>query len=383
MRDNLLLSRQLILNEEVQEPTLLAMLVAVIGSMALLCVSVVAIVGMPAFGYTWWIFATVAAILVWLVAVPGRKSLSGPLLLSGRRQWHDRIHRWTRRVFITVLACWLGLIVWLTFCPGGPTPPTKGAPHFIRVITWNIHVGQDKGPPWKQFDWRERKLALQEAIDQAKPDIFCVQEATAKQVKFLDEMLQGFSRIGVSSNGGSSGEFCSIYFNRQRFTEIDSDTFWLQEPLDQPRAKSLLDFNRICTWVRLRDQVSGRTLRVYNTHFALTEASRRKAAQVVVAQIAAGDPTDAIVLTGDFNASPTASSRRRLLKDGLEESAVRAGKSADEPTFQIYGIGLQCFDGILVDAKWTVPDHHVLTVKPRNIFPSDHFAILADLAMIE
>src|SRR5262249_3905850 len=254
----------------------------------------------------------------------------------------------------------------------------------IRVVTWNIHCGQDKGPPWKQFDWPVRKQALRAALDLAQPDILCVQEATPVQVAFLEEALPGHRRVGVGRDDGQSGgEHCAIYFNRERFEEIGGSTFWLEEPIDQPRPGSALDVKRICTWVRLRDRVSGRTLRVYNTHLPLTEAPRQTAAQVILAQIAAGDPADAVLLTADFNATPATPSRRRFLDAGLTDSAKRAGQPTGRATFQLYGIGVQCIDGILVDSRWRVHEHHVVKVKPRNTFPSDHFALLADLALSE
>jgi endonuclease/exonuclease/phosphatase family metal-dependent hydrolase len=284
-------------------------------------------------------------------------------------------------LLIAVLACWLGLIVWLALRPSGPDPAPKAAPPFIRVITWNIHCGQDQGPPWQRFDWPIRKHALRAALDQARPDILCVQEATPEQVAFLEETLPGHCRVGIGRDGESSGEHCAVYFNRQRFTEIGGNTFWLEEPIDQPRAGSALDVKRICTWVRLRDQVGGRTLRVYNTHLYLTEAQRLTAAKIILAHVAAGDPSDAVLLTADFNASPSAPSRRLFLEAALADSAERAGKPAGKPTFHLYGIGLWCIDGILVDSHWRVSNHLLLEVKPKNTFPSDHFALLADLEL--
>jgi hypothetical protein len=62
---------------------------------------------------------------------------------------------------------------------------------------------------------------------------------------------------------------------------------------------------------------------------------------------------------------------------------VRAGKPAGQPTFHLYGIGLRCIDGILVDSQWGVHDHRILDVKPNNTFPSDHFALLADLVLLK
>jgi endonuclease/exonuclease/phosphatase family metal-dependent hydrolase len=89
------------------------------------------------------------------------------------------------------------------------------------------------------------------------------------------------------------------------------------------------------------------------------------------------------VLTADFNASPAVPSRRLFVEAGLADSAERAGKPGGRATFHLYGIGLWCIDGILVDRHWRVRNHLVLDVKPNNTFPSDHFAVLADLELPE
>jgi endonuclease/exonuclease/phosphatase family metal-dependent hydrolase len=286
--------------------------------------------------------------------------------------------RWS---FIVILACWLGLFAWLTFGWGGPAPDPKADPAFIRVITWNLHCGQELGLPWQQFDWPARKQPLRLALDQARPDILSVQEATPDQVAFLEETLPGHHRVGIGRDGPAGGEHCAIYFNRQRFEETSDNTFWLEEPIDQPRAGSALDVKRICTWVRLKDRVSGQTLRVYNTHLYLTEAPRLTAARLILDHIQAGDPEDAVLLTADFNATPSIPSRRLFVEAGLADSAVLGGKPPGQPTFQLYGIGLWCIDGILIDPQWRVANHLVLDVKPHNTFPSDHFALLADLVL--
>jgi endonuclease/exonuclease/phosphatase family metal-dependent hydrolase len=104
------------------------------------------------------------------------------------------------------------------------------------------------------------------------------------------------------------------------------------------------------------------------------------AAKLILAHMAAGDRADAVLLTADFNASPSVPSRRLFLEAGLADGAVRAGKPAGKPTFQLYGIALWCIDGILVDSHWRVNNHLILEMKPKNAFPSDHFAVLADLA---
>jgi endonuclease/exonuclease/phosphatase family metal-dependent hydrolase len=372
----------MLLDQEVREPTLLVFALVITGLMVALGVCLLAIVGLPAFGYTWWILAAVAATSAWLVWGLRRKPISS----SPNRRWRclHRILVLARLLFIVVLTCWLGLIVWSAFGPGGPNPPAKANAAQIRVVTWNLHCGQDHGPPWKQFNWPVRKFALRAALDRVQPDILCVQEATPDQVSFIEKALPGHQRVGVGRDGDDRGEHCAIYFSRQRFEEIDGNTFWLEEPIDQPRAGSALDVKRICTWVRLRDRLSGRTLRVYNTHLYLTEAPRLKAAKLILAHITAHDPADAVLLTADFNASPAVASRRLFTEAGLADSAEKAGQKAGKPTFHgFYGIGLSCIDGILVDKSWHVHNHLILDVKPNSTFPSDHFGILADLELPE
>ncbi len=100
-----------------------------------------------------------------------------------------------------------------------------------------------------------------------------------------------------------------------------------------------------------------------------------------LAHLAAGDPTDAVLLTADFNASPAKPSRRLFLEAGLADSAELAGKPAGRPTIHVYGIGLWCIDGILINQHWRVHNHLILEVKPNNTYPSDHFAVLADLGL--
>ena len=76
----------MVLGQEVQEPTLLAMVLTVTGFALLLAVCVVAIAGLPAFGYLWWTFAGIAAILGWLVLGQRRKRQPGSTPPTGRQR---------------------------------------------------------------------------------------------------------------------------------------------------------------------------------------------------------------------------------------------------------------------------------------------------------
>jgi endonuclease/exonuclease/phosphatase family metal-dependent hydrolase len=356
MIGSLLTRRRALLGRELREPTLLALGLTAAGLLALLGACVAAVLALPALGGGWWAIAAVAALLCWLAW--RRSPQPRALRRLHRRACLLRLLGLGRRLNALVLACWLALLVWAQTSRGGPAPPPKGDDR-IRVVTWNIHCGQDSGPPWQRFDWPARKHALRLALEQARPDVLCVQEARPGQVAFLEQALPGHRRVGV---GRPDGEHCAIFF-AERFEPIDGGTF-------------SVGGQRICTWVRLRDR-SGGVFRVYNTHLHLTEGPRRSAARVILAHVAAGDPADAVVLTADFNAPPSAPSRQLFAAAGLADSATRVGAA----TFQLYGLPLRCLDGILVGPGWRVDNHLILDVKPNNKFPSDHFGVLADLTL--
>jgi endonuclease/exonuclease/phosphatase family metal-dependent hydrolase len=336
------------------------------------------------FGQRQWALATVAIALVWSLAELGRTP-GHPAASSTR--WERTLGRplFPERVALAAaLGCWLGLIVWSAFSPAGDMPREPTNPAAIRVVTWNILLGRDGGWPWNQHDWPVRKRALERALAAAKPDILCVQEALAGQLSFLAAVLPSHHRVGVGRDDGrSAGEHCAVYFDHRRFEEAGTGTFWLEEPADRPPERLIFGPKRICTWVRLRDRRSGRYLRVYNTHNYLTESAQLAAMRLILGRLGSGDPTDAILLAGDFNAAPGAPSRRVLDGVGLASAAVLASKPEGTPTYQFYGIRIHSFDEIFLGRGWRVLDRRVLNVKPQNTFPSDHFGVMADVLFEE
>jgi endonuclease/exonuclease/phosphatase family metal-dependent hydrolase len=336
------------------------------------------------FGRRHWAFVIIAIALAWLLVglrrrprprVDAARRLGG---VAGRAFFPERV------VLAAALACWLGLILWSAFSAGGVMPSAPSNPDAIRVVSWNILLGRDVGLPWNQHGWPVRKPALEAALRVANPDILCVQEALNAQLTFLAAVLPRHDRVGVGRDDGrSGGEHCAIFFDRRKFEDAGHGTFWLEEPTDRPVERLVFGPKRICTWVRLRERRSGRFLRVYNTHNYLTEKAQLEAVRLILEQIGSGDPADAILLAGDFNAAPRAPSRHVLQAAGLVSSTARRAKASAALTYQFYGIRLHSYDDILVNRRLCVIDHCVLDVKPRNTFPSDHFGVTADLLIKE
>jgi endonuclease/exonuclease/phosphatase family metal-dependent hydrolase len=332
------------------------------------------------YGQRFWALMTVSTVLVCLLAGlrfifrPSTKPPTGVERVFGRSFWL------AKSLSVGAFTCTLGLVAWSELSPGGPMPPAKSDPTAIRVVTWNILHGTEQGTPWSQYSWPVRKNALRAAIVGTKPDVLCVQEALSEQLRFLADVLPQHRQAGVGRDDGrSGGEHCAILFDGDRFEQFGGGTFWLEAPTDQPPTQTFLGPKRICTWVRLQDRVTSRSFRVYNVHQYMTESARLAAVRLILPQIDEGDPSEAMLVAGDFNAQPDAPDRLLFEAVGFRSSGHFVGLSAAAPTYQFYGIRLRNLDDILVNRAWRVLNRRILDVKPENTFPSDHFGVMADL----
>jgi len=364
------------------EPGVVAIVPATIVHFVLLCGWAWSVFVFQPYGHRQWALITIALVQVWLVAgLPPSITLA-----TVRPTWLERVlghSLWLgRSVLAGTLTCSLGLIVWSALSSAGAMPPAKSDPANVRVLTWNILHGTEHGMPWSRYGWAVRKRPVETALAATKPDILCVQEALEGHLQFLAGVLPVHRRVGVGRDDGrASGEHCAIFFDSTRFAELGGGTFWLEEPVDQPPTRFRLGPKRICTWVRLRDLATGSTFRIYNTHQYMTEPARLSAIRVILARIDVGDPSEAVLVAGDFYAPPDTQDRRLFEAAGLISSGQFVGATAGSPTYPFYGIHFRSLDDILINRGWRVLDRHILDVKPENTFPSDHFGVMADLRL--
>jgi endonuclease/exonuclease/phosphatase family metal-dependent hydrolase len=349
---------------------------------ALLAASAIAIFFLQPYGERGWTAIGLAVLLGGLSLALTLTRRGSRLPVSHGGLSVRRILRLAAKVLISTLCCWLGLIGWSAWSSGGSMPQGKSDARVVRVVTWNILHGTEHGAPWSRFGWPVRRVALERVLLGTAPDILCVQEALEEQVQGLANVLSGHGRVGIGRDDGRlAGEFCAIFFDRGRFEELDSGTFWLEEPTAEPPRRTFLAPKRICTWVRLRDRQSKRAVRVYNTHSYLSEPAQLIAVKIILGRIALGDPRDAVLVTGDFNATPKSPSRLLFGEAELKSSDALTGDSLGAATYQFYGILLESLDDVLVGPDWHVEARRVLDVKPGNTFPSDHFGVMADLIL--
>ena len=175
----------------------------------------------------------------------------------------------------------------------------------MKIITFNIRRGS-----WF-WGWKSngRKDKIAEIIKSYETDIFCLQEALEFQYNDIQLALPNYYKsYGVGRNDGKwKGEFCPIFYNKDRYELLDSGTFWLSNTPDKvgtsfPFALS----KRICTWVKLKE--GDKEFFVYNTHYyRFFNGLRKKSIDLLIKRI-----RSPFVLVGDFNANINNSSMRDM-----------------------------------------------------------------------
>jgi len=95
----------------------------------------------------------------------------------------------------------------------------------LRLMTYNIRYdNKDDGIN----QWSNRKQNVIAIIKKYKPDILGVQEALVNQMAYIDSMLPDFDYAGVGRNDGKTkGEYSAVFYNKDKFTLLDKNTFWL------------------------------------------------------------------------------------------------------------------------------------------------------------
>jgi endonuclease/exonuclease/phosphatase family metal-dependent hydrolase len=237
--------------------------------------------------------------------------------------------------------------------------------------------------------WPHRRDWVAALIRFHAPDAVGVQEALAHMLTELDARLPELARVGVGrADGRARGEFSAILYRRDRLELLDSGTFWLSPTPEVAGSKGWdAAIERIATWARFRDRLTGcRHLHV-NTHFDhIGEQARRESARLIrrrIVALAGGLP---VIVTGDLNADPASEPYRILTRDTIDKATPlrdamvvsregHYGPTSTWTAFRAIEPGRR-IDYVLVSPAVRVSKHAILPDSWDGRFPSDHLPVL-------
>lgn len=251
----------------------------------------------------------------------------------------------------------------------------------LRLLSLNLRYDNPADGP---DAWLERRIEVGEFLmakgafsTYSTPDVLGVQEALSSQLQFLDSVMSGYTRYSRGRDDGrQAGEHAAIYWKKDRFSLLDSGTFWLSEQANSPNKGWDAALPRIASWIKLKERASAKSLLVLNTHFdhigvkARAESARQIAAWVNRQAIP-------VVVMGDLNSEVHEQPLELLRQGGLTETRPRNDFT---PTFNGFTWPRKkhkLIDFILTRGFQT-QSYRVITAKRNNGRElSDHFPVEA------
>ncbi|MBQ8502088.1 MAG: endonuclease/exonuclease/phosphatase family protein [Bacteroides sp.] len=255
----------------------------------------------------------------------------------------------------------------------------------VKWATFNMRLDT----PYDSLNsWQYRKERVAEFINRQALDIFGTQEVLQNQFDDLKNYLPDYEGIGVARDDGKqSGEYSAIFYRKDKFDVMDSNTFWLSEYPDSVGLKGWdAACVRVATWAKLKDKTTGKIFMAVNTHFDhVGVEARKQSALLIIDKIKEIVGDKPAVLTGDFNvtddneAYATITTNEFVLQDAYRVAAEHTGV---DYTFHNYA-RLSPEEAIRIDFIFVTPQIKVLSVDiPQEVpgqFLSDHNPQIAEL----
>ena len=257
-----------------------------------------------------------------------------------------------------------------------------GSATSLSVITFNMRYDN---PEDGQNNWRFRHERVAGVIKAQEVDVLGTQELLSNQFNDLSGLLTGYQGVGVGRlDGAESGEYCAVFFRKDRFTLLDSGTFWLSET---PEVVGSLGWDgaceRIATWVVLRDR-DGRELFFIDTHLDhVGQVARDEGVSLLMKRIETLSGGRPVILTGDFNSEPGSSVVAHVQKDGVlrDAKAIAAQRSGTDWSFSDFGqipeAERPLLDYIFVSGDIEAVRYEVLPDIFDGGYVSDHAPVMA------
>ena len=267
----------------------------------------------------------------------------------------------------------------------GHVKQQQSEPSPVNVMSFNIRYDN---PEDSLDNWQYRKDRAANAIRFYDADIVGTQEVLHNQLEDLKQRLPEYGVIGVGrEDGKEKGEYSALWYKKGRFTLLDSGYFWLSETPDVAGSKGWDGAcERIASWAKLQDMVSGKAYFALNTHLDhVGVVARREGISLIldkVNELSGGLP---VIVTGDFNSEPesdviahiTDPANAEHLDDARQIASVVYG-----PAWSFHDFGKipyeerPLIDYVFVRNGLKVLRYGVLAETENDAFLSDHAPVL-------
>ena len=190
------------------------------------------------------------------------------------------------------------------------------------IMSYNILC--DKPKP-------ERIERLIATVKKYEADTIGMQEVTPYWLSFLKPALEDkYVCVGLGRDGENNGEHSCIFYNKEKFNLINTETKWLSDTPDVVSKLDDSDYIRIVTFAVLERKSDGKRFVHANTHLDFEKVSVE---QVKYIKKFAAEYTDPMFITGDFNFGPDSAGYAEFTKERFVSSSDVATDARISHTF--------------------------------------------------
>ena len=259
----------------------------------------------------------------------------------------------------------------------------------IRVMSYNVRY---KNSIDSINGWDYRKGNVAALVKYHKVDLLGTQEANWDQLADMEKSLPEYKWYGVPRMSGKNGEFTAIFYLKDRYTLLDSGTFWYSETPYVKESKSWDAFYpRIASWCKFKDKKTGSIFFFFNTHFDHRGTiARQKSAEILRSQIDSIAKKAPVIVTGDFNSVPSSAAYKTMVQDGYLKDALditqtpHYGPVSTASGFSVSNKPIDVrIDYIFVTNKIKVLQHATITDQQEARYYSDHLPVISEVQVVK
>lgn len=254
----------------------------------------------------------------------------------------------------------------------------------LSIMTYNVKLDY---PKEGDNSWTNRKPFFINQLKFYEPDILGVQEAMPHQVVDLERLLPQYNQVGIGREGVGKGESSNIFYKKDKFTVIQTNTFWLSET---PEAISMgwdAACHRVCTYALFQEAKTNQLFWVFNTHLDhIGEQARTKGIKLILAQINQLNTLNyPVIFMGDFNSEPQEErivALKKVMNDTREVSIDKPfGPVGTFNNFEHNKSVTALIDYIFISKKSNlkVIKYAVLSDSKDLKYPSDHLPVYVEM----
>lgn len=255
----------------------------------------------------------------------------------------------------------------------------------VRWATFNVRYDN---PQDSLNNWQYRKDRVCQFIKDRQLDIVGMQEVLHNQFLDLRAGLPGYEGIGVGRDDGkTAGEYAPLFYRKDKYEVLDSNTFWLSE---HPDSVGKMGWDAVCTriatWAKFREKATGKVFMAVNTHFDhVGEEARRQSALLIISKIKEIVGDKPAIVTGDFNVTDNSEAYETITTNAfVMKDAYKIAERVDGVNYTFHDFAripakdCEKIDFIFVTPQIKVLSSDIPAEEPQALL-SDHNPQLADL----